>query len=147
MAEHSPEHTPQNPAAEKLPPKEHALLEHRDLEIRLDARLATKLLAALEFPLRIEFPEDELEQEPLEVSEAHTPEASYEIHEDGIEAIVEDVLVQPLVDHLDKTHVDPAKAAKAAEGSDDPKADEAAGDAEALADVAEEAAEEAKDES
>ena len=115
MAEHSPEHTPQNPAAEKLPPKEHALLEHRDLEIRLDARLATKLLAALEFPLRIEFPEDELEQEPLEVSEAHTPEASHEIHEDGIEAIVEDVLVQPLVDHLDKTHVDPAKAAKAAE--------------------------------
>lgn len=94
---------------------EHSLLEHRDLEIRLDARLATKLLAALEFPLRIEFPEDELEPEVLEVSEADTPEVTHDIHEDGIEAIVEDVLVQPLVDHLDKTHADAAKATKAAE--------------------------------
>jgi hypothetical protein len=89
---------------------EHSLLEHHDLEIRLDASLATKLLEALEFPLCIEFSEDELEQEALEVSEAHTPEASEEIHDDGIEAIVEDVLIQPLVDHLDKTHAESTKA-------------------------------------
>ncbi len=85
---------------------EHSLLEHRDLEIRLDAHLATKLLDALEFPLRIEFPEDELDQEPLEVSEVQAPEATDDIHDDGIEAIVEDVLIQPLLDHLDKAHAD-----------------------------------------
>lgn len=115
MAEHSAE--PSNPQTpEAKPTQEHALLEHRDLEIRLDARLATKLLASLEFPLRIEFPEDELvEAEPLEVSEAHTPEASHEIHEDGIEAIVEDVLVQPLMDHLEKSHADATKTVKPAE--------------------------------
>lgn len=94
---------------------EHSLLEHRDLEIRLDAKLATKLLAALEFPLRIEFPEDELEAEALEVSEAHTPEAAHEVYEDGIEAIVEDVLVQPLMEHLDKTHAHSAKKTSATE--------------------------------
>lgn len=94
---------------------EHALLDHRDLEIRLDASLATKLLAALEFPLRIEFPEDELEQETLEVSEAHTPEAADDIHDDGIEAIVEDVLIQPLADHLEKAYADTPKPTKAAE--------------------------------
>ncbi len=116
MAEHSAEHTlDHQPPADQKAPQEHALLEHRDLEIRLDARLATKLLSALEFPLQIEFPEDELEQEPLEVSEAHTPEAPHEIHEDGIEAIVEDVLVQPLIDHLDKTHADATKTVKPAE--------------------------------
>ncbi len=94
---------------------EPALLQHRDLEIRLDANLAHSFLAALEFPLRIEFPEDELDEEPLEVSEAHTPETPDEVPVDGIEAIVEDVLVQPLVDHLDKTHAHQAKPAKTAE--------------------------------
>jgi len=100
---------------------EHSLLDHHDLEIRLDAKLAEKLLSALEFPLRVEFPEEELEEEPLEVSEAHAPESHDaadthgELHEDGIEAIVEDVLVQPLVDHLDRTHAETAKASKTAE--------------------------------
>jgi hypothetical protein len=93
---------------------EPTLLQHRDLEIRLDANLANSFLAALEFPLRIEFPEDELEEEPLEVSEVDIPDTHDEVPEDGIEAIVEDVLVQPLVDHLDKTHPH-AKPAKAAE--------------------------------
>lgn len=116
MAEHSSsEHSSSEHSPSEHSPFDHPLLEHRDLEIRLDARLATKLLAALEFPLRIEFPEDELEQETLEVSEAHTPEAPHEIHDDGIEAIVEDVLIQPLMDHLDKTHAETAKAAPAAE--------------------------------
>jgi len=94
---------------------EHSLLHHHDLEIRLDASLANSFLAALEFPLRIEFPEDELEEEALEVSEAHVRETTDDIPEDGIEAIVEDVLVQPLMDHLEKTHNPSAKPAKAAE--------------------------------
>lgn len=90
---------------------EHSLLQHRDLEIRLDANLANSFLAALEFPLRLEFPEDELEELELEVSNAHTPDAPHDLTEDGIEAVVEDVLVQPLADHLDNnsTSNPPAK--------------------------------------
>lgn len=88
---------------------------HHDLEIRIDANLGKQLLHSLEFPLQIDFPEDELAEMDLEVSEEQRADAEEERHEDGIEAIVEDVLIQPLVDHLDRTHTDSRATARSAE--------------------------------
>lgn len=96
---------------------EQPAIQKHDLEIRIDARLGQSLLHALEFPLQIDFSEDDAEPLDLEVSEEHSEQTSHDEsehhegahdeslqHDDGIEAIVEDVLIQPLVDHLDRTH-------------------------------------------
>lgn len=67
---------------------------HYDLEIRIDAALGEKLLNALEFPLHLDFsPEDESDL-PIESVD--------DSMEDGLEALVEDVVAQPLVTHLDQ---------------------------------------------
>src|SRR5688572_33261649 len=68
---------------------------HYDLEIRIDAALGEKLLNALEFPLHLDFsPEDESDL-PIESVD--------DSMEDGLEALVEDVVAQPLVTHLDRS--------------------------------------------
>lgn len=67
---------------------------HHDLEIRIDASLGEKLLNALEFPLHLDFsPEDENDM-PIEPMD--------DTVEEGLEALVEDVVAQPLVTHLEQ---------------------------------------------
>jgi hypothetical protein len=75
---------------------------NHDLEIRIDAKLGKTLLDALEFPLHLELPEGELDEVDLDISDDFSSELNKEEHDEGIAAIVEDVLVQPLADHLEK---------------------------------------------
>lgn len=65
-----------------------------DLEIRIDAALGEKLLNALEFPLHLDFSPEEESDLPIEPMD--------DTMEEGLEALVEDVVAQPLVTHLEQ---------------------------------------------
>jgi hypothetical protein len=74
-------------------PNPHARTHH-DLEIRIDANLGKKLLDALEFPLRLDFSgegESDLPLEPMD-----------QAMEENLDALLDDVVAQPLVAHLEQ---------------------------------------------
>lgn len=79
---------------------------HHDLEIRIDADLGEKLLQALEFPLRLDFSGEGESDLPLEPMGQAVDE--------NLDGLIDDVVVQPLVAHLeqgaagDSTRPDPA---------------------------------------
>jgi hypothetical protein len=64
-----------------------------DLKIRIDATLGEKLLNSLDFPLRLDFSTEDENDLPLDPID--------EPPEESLEALVEDVVAQPLVTHLE----------------------------------------------
>ncbi len=69
-----------------------------DLEIRIDTATGKKLLDALAFPLRMDFAAEPAGEQAVEIAEA-TVSGAEEKHE-SLEAVLEDVLNQPLISHI-----------------------------------------------
>lgn len=87
--------------------------QNYDLEIRIDTAAGEKLLDALKFPLHMDFVAEPASEQELEISE-EGDEADHPDRQDSLDAIVEDVLNQPLIAHVSTvSDDDPAHTAVA----------------------------------